>query len=295
MIRIEQVTDLERELSRKPAEAGRRAAIIDEAHLMNVKAANAFLKTLEEPPVETYILLVSESKEAMLPTVISRCHEVVFSSLGRKEIEDYLVKSEGLDAGEAERLARLSSGIFGRALSWAREPGLASYWNRGVDLAASSRRMSLLGILEESGEIREMLAGAQTSSPSQERELEDYLKAMDKRGGERLKKKWQEREKRETSRTRRQAALDLFDGMGSFYRDIMLLNLIEEEGGDQSVVPLLNLEWREEIEREALHISARESMRRLGVLQRARKALEANVDLGLVMDLTLLEFREVER
>jgi hypothetical protein len=51
------------------------------------------------------------------------------------------------------------------------------------------------------------------------------------------------------------------------------------------------MEWREEIEREALHAGTRESMRRLEALQQARKAVEANVDLSLVMDSLLLELR----
>jgi len=93
---------------------------------------------------------------------------------------------------------------------------------------------------------------------------------------------------------RRQAALDLFDGMSSFYRDIMLLNLTEEEGRAPAGAPLLNLEWKEELEREALHTGTGESMRRLGALQKARKALEANVDVGLLLDSLVLELKGVK-
>jgi DNA polymerase-3 subunit delta' len=290
VLRREQVTELEKELNIKPAEAGRKVAVIDEAHLMNNEAANAFLKTLEEPPPETYIVLVTESKESMLPTVASRCHEVRFSSLGKGEIEEFLVEREGQDASEAARLARLSGGIFGRALLWARDPDLASYWNRGVKIASSIRRASLVEALEEAEEAREMLKGA-ASSVRGEDEIGEYLRAMDKRSAEWLKKRWEKREKRESAKIRRQAALDLFDGMSSFYRDIMLLNLMEEEGGAPYEDALLNVEWREDIEKEALHVGTRESMRRLESLHRARKAIGANVDLALVMDSLLLELR----
>ena len=293
VIRREQVGELERELSRKPAEAPRRVAIIDEAEEMNQEAANAFLKTLEEPPPETYIILVVESKENLLPTVASRCHEVRFSALGKKDIEGFLVGREGLEEAEAERLARLSGGIFGRALLWARDPHLAAHWNRGVELAASLRRHSLLSLLEQVGEARELLQ--KVSAPARANELEGYLKAVDKRSGERLRKRWEEREKREAAKVRRQAALDLLDGMSSFYRDIMLLNLREEGGGTPAGAPLLNREWREELEREALHVGSQESMRRLEVLQGARRALEANVDLGLLLDSLVLELKRTGR
>ena len=293
IIRREQITDLERELNRKPAEALRRSAIIDEAEAMNQEAANAFLKTLEEPPPETFIVLVVESKESLLPTVASRCHEVRFSALGKGEIEDFLVSREGLERAEAERLARLSGGIFGRALLWARNPDLAAHWNRGVELAAALRRSPLISMLERVEEARKMLGDA--AAPTRDNELDGYIKAMDKRSGERLLKRWEEREKRETAKIRRQAAFDLFDGMSSFYRDIMLLNLTEEGGRAPEAAPLLNLEWREELEREALHIGTEESMRRLGVLQKARKTLEANVNLGLLLDSLVLELRGEKR
>ena len=293
IIRREQITELERELNRKPAESLRRAAIIDEAEAMNQEAANAFLKTLEEPPPETFIVLVVESRESLLPTVASRCHEVRFSALGKKDIEDFLINREGLEEAEAERLARLSGGIFGRALLWARHPDLAAHWNRGVELAAALRRSSLISMLEMVEEARGMLGDA--AAPDGGNELEGYVKAMDKRGGARLLKQWEERQKRETAKIQRQAAFDLFDGMSSFYRDIMLLNLTEEGGRAPEAAPLLNLEWREELEREALHIGTEESMRRLGVLRKARRTLNANVNLGLLLDSLVLELRGEKR
>jgi len=290
-ILIDQIRELERDLNIKPKESRRKVAIIDEAGLMNQHTANAFLKTLEEPPPETYIVLVVESREALLPTVASRCHEVRFSALGKRDIEAYLVEKEGLDGVEAERLARLSGGMFGRALMWARFPELATHWNHGVELVASLRRSSLLSMLEQVADERKHLEVA-TSGDGQD-DLEVYLKAMDKRGGEQLRKRWEKREKRETSKLRRQAALDLFDGMSSFYRDIMLLNLTEEDGRVPSGAPLLNQEWKEELEREALHIGTVEAMRRLEALRKARKALEANVDIGLLLDSLVLELKGV--
>ncbi len=294
VIRIEQVRGLERELAMKPAETGHRVAIVDDAHLMNQEAANTFLKTLEEPNFGTCIVLVVESKEDLLPTVVSRCREVRFSALGKRDIEAFLVEREGLEPAEAERLARLSGGIFGRALLWARDPDLAAHWNRGVGLAASLHRSSLLRVLEEAEEARRSLE-SEACGTGEEEKMETYLKAVDKRSGERLEKRWEERRKRETARMRRQAALDLLDGMSSFYRDIMLLNLAQEarEGTEEPL--LLNLEWREELEREALHLGYAETMRRLQALQRARKALEANVDLALLLESLLLEIRRMKK
>ncbi|MEW6553498.1 MAG: DNA polymerase III subunit delta' [Actinomycetota bacterium] len=289
-ILIDQVRGLEAELNIKAKESVRKVAIIDEAESMNLEAANAFLKTLEEPPGDTFIILVVESREALLETVASRCHEVRFSALGKRDIEAFLMEREGLPAAEAERLARLSGGIFGRALLWARHPDLAVSWTRGIELAASLRRSSLLSLLERAAEERERLEAS--SAHGEEGDLGAYIKAMDKRGGEQLRKRWEKREKRETLKLRRQAALDLFDGMSSFYRDIMLLNLTEEQGKDAAKAPLLNREWEEELAREALHLGTGEAMRRLEALHTARKALEASVDIGLLLDSLVLELKD---
>lgn len=289
-ILIGQIQELERDLNIKPKESTRKVVIVDDAGAMNQNAANAFLKTLEEPPPETCMILVVESREALLPTVASRCHEVRFSALGRSDIEEFLVDREGMQRAEAEKIARLSGGIFGRALLWARNPELAMHWTRGVELAAFMRRSSLLSLLEKLEEERKLLGEATASNG--EDDLEAYIRAMDKRGGEQLRKRWDQRQKREALKLRHQAALDLFDGMSSFYRDIMLLNLTEErEGEASSGATLLNQEWMEELEREALHIGTEESMRRLEALQRARKALEANVDIGLLLDNLVLELK----
>jgi DNA polymerase-3 subunit delta' len=291
VIAVDQVRGLEKELNRKPHEAACKVAVIDDADQMNRESANSFLKTLEEPPDGTYIILVSSAREKLLPTILSRCRETVFSPLGKKDIQDFLTGSEGLDTAEAERLARKSGGIFGRALLWARNPEVEKSWDRGVEIAASLRRSSLLGLLEQAEAAREMLSVKSAAGTEDRQDLEAYLKAMDERSTQRLRKRLEEKEKRELARLRRQAAIDLFDGMRSFYRDIMLLNLGEEAGKDSSEIPLMNAEWREELEREALHIGSAESMRRLQILQNTQKALEANVDVGLLLDSLLLELK----
>jgi DNA polymerase-3 subunit delta' len=290
VIRLPQILELERELARKPVQGSRKAAVVDEAHLMNREAANTFLKTLEEPPEGTCILLVTEAKEKLPPTVVSRCTEVRFGALGRKEIEEYLVKEEGLSPKEAERLARLSGGIFGRAVEWARYPRLADFWMKGVEVAVSLRKLSLYQALEEMEEV-EKTAGGISPAGGEAEEMKEYLEALDKRGEERLRKLWRERKKREETRLKRRALYDFLDGMSSFYRDIMLLNLAEEEATEK-VPSLINEEIAGEIEREAAHLGTREALRGIRLVQRAREALDANVDVSLVLEDLAVELRE---
>jgi len=290
-ITVGRIREIEGELSRKPAEAGCRVVIVDDADLMNRESANAFLKTLEEPEPGTFIVLVCESRESLLPTVVSRCHEVRFSALGRQDVVRYLTEREGLPGEEAERLAGRSGGIFGRALLWARRPELTAHWRRGVEFAASLRRLTLLEALERAGECCRLLREVRAEGEDDARE-ERYRRALEVRAADLVARKREERKKRETARLRRQAARDLLDGMSSFYRDIMLLNLAGEEGrpvGDQD---LFNPEWREELEREVLHLGTLQAMRCLRSVLRAEAALEANIDEALLLDGLVLNLRK---
>ncbi len=72
-IGIEDVKQMQKKLFLKPIKSKTKAVIIEEAHLLTPEAQNALLKVLEEPPAHTIILLNTNSKEALLPTILSRC------------------------------------------------------------------------------------------------------------------------------------------------------------------------------------------------------------------------------
>ena len=108
-IKIAQVRELQEALRYK-ADGGKKAAIVEGADRMALPAANAFLKTLEEPPASSVIILIA-SRAAELPaTVISRCQRINFRPLPAAVIKDYLVKVNGAAPEEADAAARLSGG-----------------------------------------------------------------------------------------------------------------------------------------------------------------------------------------
>jgi DNA polymerase-3 subunit delta' len=91
-IKIDQIRELQRRLSYRPLEGGRRACIIDPADQMNDAAANALLKTLEEPPAETYLFLITAKPHQLLPTILSRCQWVKFKPLSIGSIVQILME-----------------------------------------------------------------------------------------------------------------------------------------------------------------------------------------------------------
>ena len=96
------------DLSLRPLDGSRKIAVINDAHTMNDAAANAFLKTLEEPPERAVLFLIASNLDAVLPTIRSRCQLVRFAPLSRDDVESLLTE-QGLaataeDAGFAAAL-----------------------------------------------------------------------------------------------------------------------------------------------------------------------------------------------
>ena len=113
-IKIGQIRELQRTLAFKPYEARWRVVIVDGAERMTREASNAFLKTLEEPPQWTTIILVATAVEGLPPTVLSRCQRIPFNPLSQEEVTKVL--ADHLMAEEIQNLVPLAGGSPGRAL-----------------------------------------------------------------------------------------------------------------------------------------------------------------------------------
>ena len=89
-INVEQIRAMQRRLTTKPTLGARRAIIIDPADDLEKEASNALLKSLEEPPVGSFFLLVSHRPGALLPTIRSRCRTIMFAPLPPEEVDSVL-------------------------------------------------------------------------------------------------------------------------------------------------------------------------------------------------------------
>jgi DNA polymerase-3 subunit delta' len=124
-IPVDEARQLGEFFSKSPASAPYRVAIIDAADDLNVNAANAVLKTLEEPPERGVLLLVSHSPGKLLPTIRSRCRRLAFAA-PNEELATNLVRLRAdVDAGDAQRLVAMAKGAPGLALRLAAAGALA--------------------------------------------------------------------------------------------------------------------------------------------------------------------------
>jgi len=114
-IKINQVRGLKKILAFPPFEAKIRVALLCEIHTMRREAANSLLKTLEEPPAQTMLILTADEAGLILPTILSRCQTVPFFPLPQGEVAKILTQEAGIEPESAATLAAMAEGSLGRA------------------------------------------------------------------------------------------------------------------------------------------------------------------------------------
>ncbi|NWG03943.1 MAG: DNA polymerase III subunit delta' [Syntrophaceae bacterium] len=114
-IKKEQVLQMQKELAYKPYEGKRRVCILTAADRMAHDIPNILLKTLEEPPLHTVIVLLANNSRFILPTILSRCQTIRFNPLSISLVSRWLIEEKGLNETEAHLLASLSDGSPGKA------------------------------------------------------------------------------------------------------------------------------------------------------------------------------------
>jgi DNA polymerase-3 subunit delta' len=141
ILRVEDAREAVRFLTQTAAEGGWRVVVMDEAERADQAAVqNTLLKTLEEPPPRTVLLLVCAAPQKLLPTIRSRCRRIDLNPLGAAEMEALLARLlPEMPAGDRARLAALAQGAPGRALALAEAGGLGLQALVEASLAALAR------------------------------------------------------------------------------------------------------------------------------------------------------------
>lgn len=136
---IELIRRLIHDLGLKPMRGTRRVAIVEDVDVLSEEAANAFLKTLEEPPPGSVLILIGTTPELQLETIVSRCRVVRFEPLSESELARVLLEQHVVtDTAEAERLAHLGEGSVGRAIGLA-DADLEGFRRELLDTIADPR------------------------------------------------------------------------------------------------------------------------------------------------------------
>ena len=117
---VDQIRDIVADTALSPIQAARKVYILDRVDLLGVQAANAFLKTLEEPPADVVLVLLGRTRESVLPTIVSRCQVVPFRFIPPAEAAGIIAQNSGASP-ELSRVALAAcDGSITRAVEFLR-------------------------------------------------------------------------------------------------------------------------------------------------------------------------------
>lgn len=143
-VKIEQVRELERFLALTPHESRCKIAIVTAFELIVPNAANALLKTLEEPPAYAHLILLASDADQLLPTIVSRSQQIALRALDRKTIAQALVEHWHASEAQAQQLARLSGGRLGWAVQAITKPEQLQDMEEALDTLFTIAQSDLL-------------------------------------------------------------------------------------------------------------------------------------------------------
>ena len=167
---VDQIRELESEIHFRPYEGKRRVLLIDEADKLNEASSNALLKTLEEMPATSHVLIVTSRHAALLPTIRSRCQTIRFAPLKTDEIEKHLVENKKRSPHEAHAVAALAGG----SLAEAQNLNLDEY------RARRSATLELLDVLARNeSRVALLRAAEEWSDPKRKEQYEIMLATLE--------------------------------------------------------------------------------------------------------------------
>ena len=117
-IKIDQIRRMQEQIKYRPYEGRNKVVITDKAEKMNLQSSNCLLKTLEEPPPHTVLILLTTAPFQVLPTIRSRCQRVMFQPLSAELVIEVLREKQGGESGELKLIASLAGGSIGKAIQW---------------------------------------------------------------------------------------------------------------------------------------------------------------------------------
>jgi DNA polymerase-3 subunit delta' len=232
----------------KPNRGRAKVFLIREADVITAQAQNALLKTLEEPPGTTYLILLVTSLDALLPTTLSRCQVVQFDALPLEFVRDRLgVMRPDLAPEQAAWYARSSAGSLGRALSM---------------------------IDEQLFEVNDRVLAGLSDLPRSKRSLPSAWSEEAKILGQIYRKA--DPDITETEATRRGLST-VFLLAGNYYADLL-------RSASASADLVANAKWRQKIDRAGASMGAEEVARKIHHLSEAEQQLDLNANVQLCIE-----------
>jgi DNA polymerase-3 subunit delta' len=280
---VEQVKEVIASALMAPVRARRKIYLFTRADLLAGHAANALLKTLEEPPKDTVFLLLARNRDVVLETIVSRCQVLPFRRIPEAEAIAAIVEK----TGATPEAARIALSATGGSLFYAER-----FWRsqkrrnlRVATLEALERLMHAddASVLESA---KELITG--TKKPLEEVKAEQQRKLEQSRDflGAGALSRLDQQFRRELTSRERETIGEILDVARSWLRDVMLVQM--PESSEQPV----NSDFITNIRRASECMDLEGAVRALGAVDEAQRQIQYNVSLQLALEVMLFSIRK---
>ena len=280
---VEQIREIVSDVSLAPIRAKRKVYILDRVDLLGTQAANAFLKTLEEPVSGVVFILLGRTREGVLPTIVSRCQVVPFRHIPAKEAAGILSQKVGVTPERARMAIEACDGSITQAISFAKSSERTEFRARVMEVLANLRVADARDVLEYAAELIERakapLDNVRTEQSEELAESADFLTKTAMRQIEL-------RHKRALTQATRTSLKQMTALIRSWLRDVLMVL----SGTPELVV---NIDQRAAIETAAAWVDVEGLMRALREAYKTDEALSYNVSPETCLDTLLFTIREV--
>ncbi len=280
---IEQIREIVSGVSLAPIRATGKVYILDRVDLLGVSAANAFLKTLEEPVEGVTFILLGRTREAVLPTIVSRCQVVPFRHIPAREAAGILSQKTGVTPEQARIAIEACNGSITRAMTFAKSAERAEFRARIMEVLSNLPLSDERDVLEYAAELIERakapLDNVRTQQSEELAESADFLTKT-------ALKQIELRHKRALSMATRESLNQTTSIIRSWLRDVLMI-----ASGTPDLV--VNIDQREVLQRVAQKVTPASIMSALREAYKTDEMLSYNVSPETCLDVLLFSIREV--
>lgn len=280
---IEQIREIVSGVSLAPIRATGKVYILDRVDLLGVSAANAFLKTLEEPVEGVTFILLGRTREAVLPTIVSRCQVVPFRHIPAREAAGILSQKTGVTPEQARIAIEACNGSITRAMTFAKSAERTEFRARIMEVLSNLPLSDERDVLEYAAELIERakapLDNVRTQQSEELAESADFLTKT-------ALKQIELRHKRALSMATRESLNQTTSIIRSWLRDVLMI-----ASGTPDLV--VNIDQREVLQRVAQKVTPASIMCALREAYKTDETLSYNVSPETCLDVLLFSIREV--
>ncbi len=279
---IDQVRDIVADTSLAPIQAQKKVYILDRVDLLGTAAANAFLKTLEEPPADVLLILLGRTCESVLPTIVSRCQVVPFRHIPATEAAGILVQNTGASLERARMSIEACGGSITRAAEFLKSNERLAFRARVLSVMASLRLSDDWDLIGQAADLAVAAkAPLDTVRTEQEQELAENADFLAKSAIRQI----EARNKRALSAKGFESLRQLTAIVRSWLRDVLAVC-----AGTPELV--INVDVRDAVEEAAAHTDEARATAALAAVRRSDEAIAYNVSPETCLDALLFEVKE---